>query len=356
MSLETLARRIAASPVEPREPLLELLGELRERSPATALKALFRQQVGCGFVLCDPAGGLEERRLPDPELGLEFVLQWNPRRELRKDHALLRERGIIASVPLTKLVHVDARGLPCPLCEHNMRLQNPSELLLPFEVAGERFHVGANFAPIGDHHFTVVSAEHRPQAYHPRILRAGLELAAATDGEFRVIFNGRAGASVPQHEHLQAMTTVLPIERLQADAARTVEHDGARLWQAHYPVPLWIVESSKAEPAIAAADRLLRAWHRLDPHNHVENLLMSAEAGRPRIYLLLRDRRRLGPPGLHGHFGCCESAGLLVFSHAAAPGSPRPDERQLFERADLSWLRRQYQAVAPERALRLEDL
>lgn len=338
-----LYEEIVAAPTQRRTELVRALERLRQASSLPwALQALFRQQVRSGYVLFDPASAVEERIIPDPALGVALRLQWNPQRELRKRHDLLVARGVIADVDPQRLVNRDARGHGCYLCEANIALQNPGELCWPIELGGEDYLLGANFVPIADNHFTVMSRIHRPQRYHPGLLAAALDLAERGEGLLRVLFNGRAGASIEEHEHLHATDESLPVEALPlAGAPELRRYAGARLLAPAWYLPLYVVEGEDRRAVIELADRLLRDWHDRDPQRHTENLLISRVDGRDRVYLFLRDRNRLNAPGRRGALGSFEMAGRLVLSD--------PDDRGLFETAGLQTVRGLLSAAAPER-------
>lgn len=324
-----------------------LLAELQElaraRGLAAAMRALFRQQVEAGFVLFDPAAAdaLVERRFAAEGALPPLRLQWNPQRELRLDPQLLIERGVIAAdVDQSLLVHRDERGRGCFLCRHNIALQAPAEVIYPLELAGEPYFLGCNFAPITDNHFTVIVEQHRPQRYHAGILRAGFALAVATEGQFRVLYNDRVGASILGHEHQHATDVRLPLE---AVPAAPLLHQGAglRIAQPTYYLPVWLVEGERLEAVLQAGDRLIQAWLQLDPVHHSLNLLQSYDPapGTFRLYVVPRDRRRLTAPGRQAAMGSFETAGLVVFSH--------PEERALFDTVDAASAPQLLASIAP---------
>lgn len=347
---DSLYQRIISRPTAERTLIQRELRELTTQlSLGSALRALFRQQVNAGYVLFDPsASTLDEKRFLDPELGITLRLQWNPQRELRKHHHLLVDRGVLVrAADPERLVNRNAKGVGCYLCHANIAQQNPSEIVLPLALAGETYYLGANFAPIADNHFTVMSEIHRPQRYHAGILRAGLDLVARTQGEFRALFNGLAGASIEEHEHLQATDAIFPIEGLQSHPQDVLlEEDGARLSAPSYLLPVWLIEGDDPEALVRLGDRAIGAWQRLAPQRHTENLIISRDGSRYRIFVLLRDRERLIAPGRFGAMASFEAGGLIVLSQSPEHGAL--DERQLFERADLAQMRGLLRAIRPE--------
>ena len=98
-----------------------------------------------------------------------------------------------------------------------------------------------------------MSAKHKPQRYHediPRILNDFVDL---TEGHFRTLFNGLAGASIEGHEHLQATTEELPIEHIGIQDKDVIyQRDDISVLRPKYYGPLWLVEGeNKTKGAIA---------------------------------------------------------------------------------------------------------
>jgi hypothetical protein len=262
-------------------------------------------------------------------------------RELRLDHALLLARGVVAGdADPQRLVHHDGNGIPCYLCRENIAIQSPGEVVFPVALNDEAYFLGANFAPITDNHFTVVSEEHRPQRYHSGILHAGFALARRTGGSFRALFNGLAGASILGHEHLHATDARLPVEALTPSRSDTVYQDGRlQLAVPPYPLPLWLVEGEDHRAVTDLGDRLIEAWHRIDHQRHSENLLMTVDGDRYRLFIMPRDLTRLAAHGRRAAMGSFEAAGLIVLSHE--------QERCLFETATQQTVWQMLAALTP---------
>lgn len=333
-------------PTPPQPEFVSELQRLAQRQGlATALRLLFRQQVEAGFVLFDPtdAALLQEKQFAAEGARPGLRLQWNPQRELRLNQELLIARGVIAAnVDPALLIHRDAAGRGCYLCRHNIALQAPAEMVYPLTLAGEPFILGSNFAPITNNHLTVIVEQHRPQQYHRGVLRAGFELAAATGGEFRVLFNGRAGASILEHEHLHATDTRLPIESLSGQAgALLYQRPGLRITQPPHHLPVWLVEGAELDAVLTAGDRLILAWQRLAQDRHSENLLLSYEPASTcyRLFIIPRDLQKLTAPRRVAAMGSFETAGLIVLSH--------PAEKALFEAADQILAKQLLHALIP---------
>jgi hypothetical protein len=327
---------------------------------AYGLLALYRQQVNCGFVLADPLNpeAKEIRRFSDQKSGVEFCLMWNPDRELRRNHSLLIRRGVVAEhVDVSKLINKSGDGKPCHLCQENIALQNPAEVLLSIQLAGEQYYAGANFAYITNNHFTIMSSEHRPQRYSRRVLVALSDFVEQTDGRFRAIFNGLAGASIPWHEHMQVTTEKFPIEDILMEDASVVHRKGdVRVSQPFYYVPVWIVEGAAANRVQDAVHRIVEEWHSLDSIHHTENIISTKKDNQFSTFLILRDTRRLAGAGKVGAMASFECGGRIVLSYVPDPDRPsQTNERDTFKSATLDKVRALLTEVTPEQELHQVD-
>ncbi|MHC4645224.1 MAG: DUF4922 domain-containing protein [Planctomycetota bacterium] len=353
---EFLFKRISKSGTADRESILRDVGILRTGVGLNyALLALYRQQVGSGFVLADPLknDAKQDKEIYDPDTGITFRVQWNPHRELRKNHALLIEHKVIAeNIDDGKLVNRDGKGRPCYLCKENIDVQNPGEILLEVVHGDERFYIGANFAYITDNHFTIMNAEHRPQAYRkeiPRILNAFTD---GTDGYFRVIFNGLAGASIEWHEHMQATTAEFPIEHIRIHEKNLIHDSGdVRIARPAYYVPVWLIEGKDREKVETAADSVVRAWHGLNEQEHTENMIAVKSGEQYRIFVILRDRNKLASSraGKKGAMAAFETGGIIVLSYEPGPEMSDIDERRTFDNADLDTIKQMLEEISPDR-------
>ena len=343
---------IAASNCGERERILADTKALAASSGlAYALLALYRQQVGCGFVLADPTAteGKEKREFKDDTTGVVFRLLWNPDRELRKNHDLLIERGVIAAkVDQSRLINKDKRGRACYLCSSNIALQNPNEILFPIEVGGEQYLLGANFAYIANNHFTLMSSEHRDQRYERHVLDVLADFALKTGGHFRGIFNGLAGASIPWHEHFQVTTAAFPIEAIQIRRPDVQHRElGIRVSRPFYYTPVWVVEGER-EAVVDAADRIISEWEHSCPDHHTENIIASICGEDLRLFVFLRDTRRLAGAGKFGDMASFECGGTIVLSYEPPPERVHEtNERATFEGATLDTVRLLLGDVAP---------
>ncbi len=349
-----LFEKIVQTPIEKRQELLKSLSDLRkEAGLGYALLALYRQQVKSGFVLADPLEPVrkEEKNFFDPDTDITFYLQWNPDRELRKNHCLLIERGVIArNVDETKLINKDRKGRACYLCRTNIEQQSPGEALLEIELASEKFYIGANFAYLTDNHFTLMSAEHRPQRYRKEILRIANEFVDKTEGVFRAAFNGLAGASIKEHEHLQVTTEEFPLERIRIKAEEDIiyESDDIRVSRPRYYLPVWLVEGKDKIRNECTADKIIGRWQSLSEH-HTENIIAAKAGDSYRTFILLRDKRRLVGAGKKDGMAVYEAGGKIVLSYKPkVKGEGEIDERETFEGGSLETVKQFLREISPQ--------
>ena len=350
----SLFEKIAEAPAEMREDVLRDVNRLIGAVGFSyALLALYRQQVNQGFVLSDPLKpeGKERKTFTDPHTGMTLRIEWNPDRELRKEHQTLRERGIIAKdIKETDLIHKNKMGKACYLCKANIDVQNPREILLKTDLASNRYYTGANFAYITNNHFTIMSAEHRPQRYRKSILKVSNDFIDKTDGIFRVMFNGLAGASIEEHEHLQATTEKIPIEDIKIGNQDVIyKFDDLSVSHPKYYIPVWVVEGTNKAKAEDAADKIIRKWHRLDQHHHTENIIASRIGDQYRTFILLRDKRKLAGTGKRGAMAAFEAGGNIVLSYEPKVNDRREiNEKQTFDQASLETIKILLKEISPE--------
>lgn len=123
--------------------------------------------------------------------GYDFLIQYNPAR-------------IISTAASVDKASIAKRK--CFLCKENRPEQQISTLILP------GWEMLVNPYPILPVHLTIVATDHKPQKRVPRDI---VEMAMRLPG-MAIFFNGaRAGASAPDHLHLQAvLKDELPLIRL----------------------------------------------------------------------------------------------------------------------------------------------
>jgi len=350
----SLFEKIIKAPTEEREHISKYIGELRAKAGLSyALLALYRQQVNSGFVLADPLKieGKSEKRFFDPDTGITFRLQWNPHRELRKNHALLIKHNVIAeNVDKTKLINKDKNGKPCYLCKPNIDKQNPGEILVEIKLAGEKFYAGANFAYITNNHFTVINARHRPQQYRSQIPAILNDFIDKTDGHFRAIFNGLAGASIKSHEHLQATTEEFPVEQIKIEDEDVVHKSkDTTVSRPNYHIPIWVIEGRDREKTEIAADEIIGAWHESNKKDHTENIIAAKAGNLYRTFVILRDKNKLASErgGKKGAMAAFETGGNIVLSYEPEPGMNDLNEKHTFDNATLEAVKQLLKEISP---------
>ncbi len=322
----------------------KLIALERSYGLSAALLLLYLQQVGSGFVLADPAdtSNKEFYNLQDDKTGVTFHIQWNPEREMRKNHKLLVERGIIAPAPDTgKLINKDEQGKACYLCPENIRI-----LIYPVRLIDEEFFLGANFAYLANNHYTLFNKEHRPQLYRKEIIEFLLDFLDKTNGCFRGIFNGLAGASIEHHEHMQVTTEKFPVEDIIVSPDAVILNDEKiRISLPRYYTSLLLLESSVSDVITKYADALLTRWHALNPKYHTENLVAVKNHDRYRLFIFPRDKRKLTGEGKTGAMASFEVSGNIVLSDSTV-------ERTTFDNITLTLIRNMLTGIKPTAILK----
>ena len=320
-----------------------------------ALIALFRQQVKCGFVMADPLlfQDKNQKTFYDQDTNITFRIQWNPFRERRHDHAQLMEMGIVAkNIDTDKLINRDKNGKACYLCETNIDVQNPKEILYSINLAAESFNIGANFAFITNNHFTVINAEHRPQQYRGNIIAALNDFVDKSDGYFRAIYNGLAGASIKEHEHLQIMPYEFPIEKINIGNMDIVyKNDNITVLRPKYYLPVLIVNGTCKDNINIAVDRIIDGWLTLDSQFHSINIIAtkSADKNTFRTFVILRDKRRLKGKLKRGAMAAFETGGNIVLScRSRVDGEDKVDEKHTYDNANLEIIKQMLKDIAPD--------
>ena len=354
---QSLFEKIIELPSNRREDILKDVHVLIEHTGlAYALLSLYRQQVNSGFVLADPLNDKkkEEKKIFDPDTGVTFRVQWNPDRELRKNHELLVERGVITEkANETKLTNKDKNGKACYLCKTNIDEQNPGEILIDMNFQGEKYYAGANFAYITNNHYTIMSEEHRPQQYRKKILEALNDFVDKTGGYFRTIFNGLAGASIEEHEHMQATTEEFPIERLKIENRDIIyENNDIRISNPKYYCPIRVVEGTGRAKTEDAADKIISKWHNMDGQYHTVNIIAAKPDNQYRIFIILRDKRKLAGNGKSGAMASFETGGNVILSYEPKVKSGKEtNERETFDKTNLETIKGLLKDITPKKHL-----
>lgn len=213
--------------------------------------------------------------------GFESYLQFNPARAVSTG---------------AKIDAASIKARPCFLCRSNRPKEQLSEEILP----GWEFLV--NPYPIFPLHFTIAYAEHAPQD------RVPLEMASIAEKlpGMTIFFNGaRAGASAPDHLHLQAvMTSELPfltyLEKGGAAEALpvNVEHfvitpdaEGMRLLAAIPDIKGWDIMTGREDPG------LVNVYMWIGKNGLLNVAVVRRSAHRPKCYVDDAGRGYMISPG-----------------------------------------------------------
>ncbi len=303
-----------------------------------ALLAIYRQQVNCGFVLSDPLKEKRKKSFFDKKTGVNFILSFNPDRELRKNHKLLIKMGIIEkNIDPEKLIN-KKNGVACYLCWKNILIQNPLEIIVKIKLNNEYFYIGANFAYITNNHFTIMNSKHIPQIYRKNIIDIATSFIDKTNGNFRVIYNGRAGASITEHEHLQATTEAFPIENI-IKGRKILNTKNTDIYNPYYYLPLWLVEGDNMNELADISDKIISEWEKIDENNTI-NLIFTKNKDKYLIFIFLRDQQKLLSGGKIGAMASFEVGGRIVLSC--------DKERTMFKKGSLAMIRTFLREIAPE--------
>ena len=342
-SLKELILKTISLPISKKDEILKNIKRIKGRGGLSlALITLFRQQVRCGFVLGDPLKEKEERVVMDKKTGVDFILSWNPDRELRKNHKMLIARGIISEkVDKKKLVNIAPNGKPCYLCWKNIKEQNPAEIIFKIRLANEYFYIGSNFAYITNNHFTVMNSKHLPQTFRVEIFDFMFSFLDKTDSYFKIIYNGLAGASIKWHEHLQATSEDFPIQRIN-QGEPVLKKSSFSLYAPYYYIPLFILTGTDREKIKEMATYIIEEWENL-AKTHTENLMMVKEGKEFKLYLFLRDSEKLVGEGKSGAMASFEVSGRIVLSVENGDF----DEREIFKKAGILWIKKIFSDIKP---------
>lgn len=352
-----LFERIAGANVETREDILKDVALLiKSEGLSYSLAALFRQQVNCGFVLADPLTINRDqiKTFFDSNTKIPFRIQWNQYRQIRRNHQQLIDLGIISdSVNHSELVNIDKDGKACYLCKENIDKQNPLEILLEIELAEQQYFVGANFAFITNNHFTIMNASHIPQYYRKGVVETLNDFVEKTDGYFRAIFNGLAGASIKEHEHIQVTTERLPIEDICVKSEDVIYNDNyIKVIKPEYYTTVWFVEGKHKLKVNAAVDEVVSKWLNLNLEYHTMNLLSTMDSVNKvfRTFIILRDKRMLSGGAKLGAMATFETGGNVILSCVSNKNAKHPvNEKDVLKNADLETIKRMLIEIAPDK-------
>jgi galactose-1-phosphate uridylyltransferase len=181
-------------------------------------------------------------------------------------------------------------------------------------------------------------ADHRSQRYATAIVSVLRAFADIVNGSYRALFNGLAGASIVRHEHFHATTQRFPVEGIRIDLDDVVDDSaGIRVSRPKYSLPLLVVEGADGTKIEETAERIINKWHDLDASHHTENIILAKNGDGYRVFIFLRDTRKLTPSRQRGAIAAFECGGSIVTS-----------ETEFFQNANLETVKLILADVAPE--------
>lgn len=283
----------------------ELETELAHKSVREAAQMLFERERARGHVAYEPEDA--EYFLLPPYRGLSFSVQCAPWRGKR---------------PMAPR--------DCPVCRDT--LASTSQRYVAIRLGGRIYYLLANPFPLMPMALTVVAEAHRNQEWEPlpeEFDQPRAELPHATEmlawdaaalaealNDYVVIWNGRrAGASLPNHAHLQAFQ--LPVGHGPLAVQQiTDRHQGRPGWYGlagEYPIAFHFAEAD-AETAARASANAMREWRELQGPAATGNLMAVTHGGALRMWYFPRNIRFPRAPWLSGALGALEVCGSFVLA------------------------------------------
>lgn len=257
--------------------------------------------------------------------GYEFYLQYNPAR-IRSTGANIEKETIAKR--------------NCFLCRDN----RPSEQMIAEIMPG--WDLLVNPYPILPVHLTIVSQKHCPQSHVPKDI---VEIATLLPG-MAIFFNGaRAGASAPDHLHLQAvLKDELPlirlVEKIHPESATMVLPSDALI--PHFPfffftgvvkpddsglktLLVGLAIGGSSDGKTFDDPELINTFFWISDSGMLRFIAIPRCAHRPKCYFEESDRNRMISPG------CIDMAGMLI--------APRRSDFDALDADDIAQI---YQEVA----------
>lgn len=310
-------------------------GDFRE-----ALEAHFAHQLDRGFVQ-DTLGKLERYQLRSQKHpGLVFYADVNPARASRHAGA-----GRSEPPPGWNRLHAG-----CLLCRDNIIWQQRyTQFALATSLPSGPFNIWVNPYPLGVTHVTLATTTHTPQSWmvcqDRAATLAGLQRRIADLTAFAnqcpgflVFENGAgAGASIPLHQHYQALRRWPGLARFPIEEAAHRQMSHGRQMPPfvldEYPVAALFCRGA-AQAVTEQASTLAAAWleHTPDWRSLTCNLLASRESDADEqinLFLIPRNSSITRVPGYSGAVASLELAGEMVFS--------TEEERQLLVSGQITF-------------------
>jgi len=295
-----------------------------------AIKGLLAEQYHDANVVASDLTGVEHERLTIPGLPFPYVeviynpgRAWRPTIAVQGGDPLARGAKLTVTDPRTGVVR-DLASRPIPVAIEELGIEmdlrvNPWPIVPNALTIPTGDNVGWNNPKWNEQLFAV-------------LIRLGAKLAQRG---FTVFVNHgkEAGASVPQHAHLQAVPWEAAIDRIDDDRIAWSQDsefssDSARLgWISDSSFVIFVVEGQKIDRVISLANRLKATMdsHNLQPFNA---WYAQRDDGTHRVFVVPRkqnDLRDIGLPGVG--FGALEMRGLVTVTAFERFGDPDLSER-----------------------------
>jgi hypothetical protein len=172
---------------------------------------------------------------------------------------------------------------------------------------------------------------------------------------FRIIYNGLAGASIEVHEHFQTTSICFPVESICYNH-QDILYARKNLWiiKPKYYLPLWIVEGDEQSKMISILDHLIKKWHSQKPNEYTENILAVKNDSLFRFFVFLRERSKLKTMEHVSALATFEAAGLFVFSDFLKKCIEGKSGKDFFSSLTLDIITNMLKKIAPNDNLTLD--
>jgi diadenosine tetraphosphate (Ap4A) HIT family hydrolase len=304
---------------------------------SAALNALWMQQLHAGIVVCDPRNVVRWRVCEEHGRG-SYTVQWNPDRAKRN-----------AAETRNRLPHGQAFVHDgCLLCGRNMYLRSCGlQLGYDLKLRHSNWVVFVNPYAFAPNHVVVATHAHEPQSWQHEAaertacLLHGLladlaEMAQMLPGWICMLNGREAGATVPQHAHMQCFARPHEVLRfaLEEAAARVRKRVPANpvvVSTRDYPITTLLFHGSLEDVAEAATEWLM-LWmghHRNSDELTANFIATSDDSEMINLYVIPRSTAFAQAPGIRGLVGGLEVLGEIVIS--------TEDERQSMDNARIDY-------------------
>jgi hypothetical protein len=288
----------------------------QEPDPVQQARLHFARHRFMGFLRIDP-GNIVRDRFPGSAGDAFLLWQENNDRTLRAGGA---GRKVAAPDFLPGTHGIDT----CFLCAPNVFLQQRG-IQLPRQIIldGAPWNDLVNPFVFGDTHDTVATASHLPQDWAGDPARARHLVAALLDlvrdlPGFAGLYNGLAGASIPNHLHLHRLENVggnhgIPLLQAAEVVARATPYTGAclKIGEPFWPVTCYRCTGDRATIVEHTVSLMLR-WREIGPADATENLMVVNTRQGVALFFVPRTRGLLHAKPFTGALASLEMLGEIV--------------------------------------------